>query len=384
MEPQNKSAKIDNELYYLATLSGCNGIGSKLTRLLEKMSPKELWAASETDLISRDILSSANIASYLESRKKLDVDKTAQQIEKLGIKITHIYSDTYPDALRAIPKPPIILFYKGKYGLDIFDKSIAVVGTRNPTDYGVKATDDIVSSLAAEGINIVSGMAMGIDSEAHKATLDSGGTTTAILGCGLNIVYPASNRKLYERIIENGLIISEFLPSVTPQQWHFPQRNRLISGLSKGVIVIEGSHDSGSISTVEHALEQGRTVFALPGSIYTKQSEAPNKLIKDGAVPILRYTDILDELDWSSTQTKSEKVKVKNKQNKLDEDINKLAGLEKNILELFKSSGESTLSAEYIHQKLNSSASEVSMALLQLELSDIITKKSGGLYSLLG
>lgn len=383
MELKNISSQIDNELDYLVALTGCNGIGSKLTRLLEKYGPKELWNATEADLSEMEILSSANIASYIESRKKLDVDKTAKQIEKLGIKVTHIYSYTYPTALHAIPKPPLVLFYKGKYNLDIFDKSLAVVGTRNPTDYGIKATDDIVSSLSAEGINIVSGMALGIDSEAHKATLEGGGITTAILGCGLNIVYPASNRKLYERIIENGLIISEFLPSVTPQQWHFPQRNRLISGLSKGVIVIEGSHDSGSISTVEHALEQGKTVFALPGSIYTKQSEAPNKLIKDGAVPILSYTDILDELGWSST-AKGEKRKAKSdNQNKLDDNINNLVGLEKNILELFKSSGEATLSTEYIHQKLNSSPSEVNMALLQLELSDIITKKSGGLYSLL-
>lgn len=203
-------------------------------------------------------------------------------------------SKYYPERLRNISSSPKRLFCLGNINLLNYNKNIAIIGSRNFSKYGERATKEFTYGLANEGICIVSGFAKGIDSIAHKACLDAKGKTIAVLGSGLNVIYPKENMHLFNDIIKNdGLIISEYPLDVKPQKQHFPARNRIISGLSDGILVIEAKERSGTNITVDFALEQGKDVFVIPGSIYSKTSDGTNFLIKEGAIPVTSYKDIL-------------------------------------------------------------------------------------------
>lgn len=207
----------------------------------------------------------------------------------------HKLDPEYPANLKAIDGAPEKLFVKGE--LLKSDKiAIAIVGTRTPSRYGMQITEQFATELAKAGFTIVSGMARGIDSIAHKASIKAGGRTIAVLANGLDMVYPPENVKLFREIIKNGAIFSEFRPGVRPLPKHFLARNRIISGLCLGVLVIEGRRRSGTLSTATHAANQGREVFAVPGPIKSKQSEAPNYLIENGAMMVKSPQDILDTL----------------------------------------------------------------------------------------
>ena len=205
-------------------------------------------------------------------------------------------SKYYPEKLKNINGKPRELYCLGNLELLNY-KSIAVIGSRNYSNYGKRAAMEFSYNLAKENICIVSGMARGIDSFAHEATLKSKGKTIAVLGSGLDVIYPKENIKLYEDIIKNdGLIISEYLLGTPPRKQNFPARNRIISGLSDGVLVIEARKNSGTNITVDFALEQGKDVFVIPGDIYSKTSDGTNFLIKEGAIPVTNYKDILDNI----------------------------------------------------------------------------------------
>lgn len=205
-------------------------------------------------------------------------------------------SKYYPEKLKNINGKPRELYCLGNLEL-LNHKSIAVIGSRNYSNYGKRAAIEFSYNLAKENICIVSGMARGIDSFAHEATLKSKGKTIAVLGSGLDVIYPKENIKLYEDIIKNdGLIISEYLLGTPPRKQNFPARNRIISGLSDGVLVIEARKNSGTNITVDFALEQGKDVFVIPGDIYSKTSDGTNFLIKEGAIPVTNYKDILDNI----------------------------------------------------------------------------------------
>jgi DNA processing protein len=209
-----------------------------------------------------------------------------------------IDSPKYPRLLKEIPDPPAVLYVRGSGSKINLEKTIAVVGTRHPTPYGIAVTKKLVSDLVSRGFTIVSGLALGIDAVAHRATLNAGGKTIAVLGCGIDIIAPPSNARLYWDIVHgHGAVISEIPPGVRTDKKRFVTRNRIISGLSLGVLVIEGGEQSGTLITAKYAAEQGRDVFAVPGPITSKYSRASAILLKNGAKLVESADDIIEELE---------------------------------------------------------------------------------------
>jgi DNA processing protein len=205
-------------------------------------------------------------------------------------------SPEYPASLRNIADPPPVLYVRGQL-MARDEWALAVVGTRRATVYGREVTRSLVSGLAASGVTIVSGLAHGIDTHAHQVALDAGGRTLAVLGSGIDVIYPAENRKLAELIVNSGAILSEYPLGAQPESGNFPRRNRIISGLSLGVLVVEGTKSSGAMITADYASEQGREIFAVPGSILSPNSAGPNYLIQQGAKLVTTMGDILEELN---------------------------------------------------------------------------------------
>jgi DNA processing protein len=227
-----------------------------------------------------------------------------QQSHEFAAELEHLHTSQttlltfldpfYPPALRWIPEPPLVLYMRGTlHERNRF--AVAVVGSRKPTNYGKAAAQRLSTALAQHGYTVVSGLARGVDSQAHHGALQAGGETLAVLGSGLNVIYPPENRRLFERITAQGAVLSEFPFDTKPDRWNFPRRNRLISGLSLGTLVIEAAASSGALHTARHALEQGREVFAVPGRIDAPNSRGTNGLIKGGAKLVERIEDILEE-----------------------------------------------------------------------------------------
>lgn len=227
-----------------------------------------------------------------------DVLLEIEKISKNNIHITTIEDDNYPNNLKNINQPPCLLFYKGN--IDILNgknKNVAIIGSRDCTDYGKKASQIIVSKLCDGDVTIISGGARGIDSIANEYAVRSSSSTVCVFGNGLNISYPKSNHELFKKVEETGCLISEFLPDTPPMKYNFPMRNRIISGLSDYLIVVEGGEKSGTSITASFAADQGRTVYAVPGSIFSDKSRGPNKLISEGAIPIYSFNGLLDEMN---------------------------------------------------------------------------------------
>jgi DNA processing protein len=242
------------------------------------------------DGISRDL--AGKIAGALRT---IDVENELQLAKKHGIKITTLGDDSYPVQLTNIPDPPAVLYYKGSLTAnDIF--SVAVVGTRRPTSYGKIAAEKLVKDLAQMRVTVISGLARGIDTFSHRAALKSGGRTLAVLGNGLATCYPPENRGLAAEIEGSGALVSEFPVTYPPDKPNFPRRNRLIAGLSLGTLVVEGDLKSGALITARCALEQGKDVFAVPGSILSQYSAGPHSLLKQGAKLVESAEDIVEEL----------------------------------------------------------------------------------------
>lgn len=224
-----------------------------------------------------------------------DPVKEAELLEQSGTKFLTWADEAYPDYLRHIFNPPAVLYYLGD-GLGDVDPAVALVGSRRATYYGRDMAHRLGKELAEAGITVVSGMARGIDTAAHRGALDGGGRTIAVLGSGLDVVYPRENTKLMREIAAHGTVISEFPLGSMPEGWHFPVRNRIISGLSRGTVVIEAAERSGALITAELALEQGRDVMAVPGNVTSPVSCGPNRLIKQGARLVESSDDVLDEI----------------------------------------------------------------------------------------
>ncbi|TCS82925.1 DNA-processing protein DprA [Tepidibacillus fermentans] len=268
--------------------------------LLFDFAPLELSMLSGIDLTNAErIIASFTKENIIQFQEKMI------EWKRNGIQILTANDENYPRLLKEIAQPPWVLYSMGNLDL-IHESSIAIVGTRNPTSYGVTVTEKLAKELTTYGWTVVSGMARGIDRVAHEATLESNGSTIAVLGCGIDIVYPKEHQRLYRRIINDGLIVSEYPPGTPPVPGFFPQRNRIISGLSYGTIVVEASLKSGSLITVQHALDQSREVFAVPGSITSKQSLGTNSLIQQGAKLIQTVDDVNQEFPYlNQTQKRS-------------------------------------------------------------------------------
>ncbi len=235
----------------------------------------------------------ADAAEILAAWREVDPSAVLAGARSLGLTVLTACEPGFPALLREIPDPPPVLYVRGR--LDEAP-SVAVVGSRRATPYGLAAAERLAFDLAQEGVTIVSGLARGIDSAAHKAALDGGGRTVAVLGCGADVIYPPEHRRLAEAIAAQGALVSEFPPGTPPLPGHFPRRNRIISGIALGVVVVEGAEDSGALMTVDYALDQGREVFAVPGSIFSPRSRAPHSLLRQGARLVEGAGDILTEL----------------------------------------------------------------------------------------
>ena len=268
----------------------------RFKRLIEHFNTmEEVWKADPEKLLSLG-LGEKVVLKFVSFRKKIDPDRKMQELEKREINLINIKDKGYPPLLKEIYAPPPLLYYKGRLPKKN-EILIAVVGSRKFSFYGERSTKKIVSGLTRRGISIVSGLALGIDTIAHRACLNNKGGNFAILGCGLDQTYPASNARLAQQIIQEGGVISEYPPGMPSRKQNFHARNRIISGLSQGVVVIEAHSRSGTFITANHALEQGRDVFVVPGEIFNASSRGSNRLIQSGAKLITGVCDILEEIN---------------------------------------------------------------------------------------
>ncbi len=283
------------ELAYWIALSRVAGIGrARLRRLKECFGTLDrAWGASEERLRSAG-LDDRTIEHLLQVRTSLSPDGETDRLKQCGIQALTVDDERYPARLREAPDGPAVLYVRGNLPPDSATL-VAVVGTRRPTSYGRQAAVELVDGLVGRGLVIVSGLAIGIDTIAHRETLERGGTTVAVLASGLDLVYPAENLALAQRIAANGALVSEYPPGVKPRPESFLLRNRIMSGLSAGVVVIEAGERSGALRTAHAAVDQNREVFAVPGSIFSSQSHGTNRLIQEGAKLVRSVDDVLIE-----------------------------------------------------------------------------------------
>lgn len=293
-----------NKFVKLRTILSIEGIGPvRVLNLINKFNSIDtIFELSKSDLKDVESINSNLADRIVVGIKNLDsiqkqIDRELEKLEKLNAKVILFSDDDYPELLKRIYFPPLILYTLGEFKEN--DKySISIVGTRKPTEYGKLEANRFASKLAQQNITIVSGMARGIDSAAHRAALASGGRTIAVIGSGLDVIYPPENRKLFNDIIENGLIISEFEIGTKPDAQNFPKRNRIISGLSLATILVESRINGGAMRTANYALDQNREVFAIPGDLNKAESEGTNYLIqKNGAKLVREPEDILFDLE---------------------------------------------------------------------------------------
>ncbi len=297
------------EQKYLLGLTLVPGLGSaRIKLLLEHLgTAREVWSLTDGQIRALSLPSDVR-DSFIESRKKIDLAKQLDMVSASKASLLTIEDFGYPPLLKEIYDPPIVLYVRGV--LSASSSKIAVVGARLMTTYGHQVTESLTTELVANGLTIVSGLARGVDSMAHRTALRSGGQTIAVLGSGLNFIYPPENKHLAEEASNQGALISEFPIDSPPARGTFPSRNRIISGLSLGVVITEAGEDSGSLITANVAAEQGRLVFSVPGPINSRQSQGTNNLIKLGAKLVTGVGDILEELKISQTSVGAEMVEI--------------------------------------------------------------------------
>ncbi len=355
----------EDTIFSALALLSVRGLGViRLRRLLVEFDSPEGVIAADAEILSQSV--GDTIASGIKhSTDNPELPKMLKKLRQLDVDALIWGQKNYPDHLRNIYAAPPILFTLGNI-LPQDSRSIAIVGTRRPTHNGERAARQISSDLAKAGVTVISGLAVGIDGFAHRAALEGGGRTIAVLASGPDIIYPRDHRELAKKIVENGALVSEFPPGTPPEGHNFPRRNRIISGLSLGVLVVEAGEKSGALITSSHAADQGREVFAVPGSPSSPQSRGTNKLIKDGAKLVTSAQDILEALELPTITPE-----------KLDEAIEKVQKLTGSARVLFD-----RLSNEPIH--INELARECKMevnyalsALASLELEGLVLRLPG-------
>lgn len=285
-----------DDSYYWFALRSVPLVGNvTYRRLIEKFgSPAKVLAASLEELAATKGVGQAAAAAVKDHDYRRPAEMEAAAFAGSGARLVTLLDNEYPLLLKEIPDPPPYLYLKGS--LPSHGTSIAVVGSRLASDYGLATTSRLSRELAEQGVTIVSGLAQGVDAAAHRGALQAGGSTIGVLGCGIDLVYPLLNRQLYREMEEQGAIVSEFPMGTRPDPGNFPRRNRIISGMSRGVLVVEAAEKSGSLITARFALEQGREVFAVPGNITHRASRGTNSLIKQGAKLVESVADILGEI----------------------------------------------------------------------------------------
>lgn len=293
------------ERYYVG-FNLVRGVGpARLRMLIEAFGDVERAWHAPAEALARAGLDRRSLENLLETRARVDLDREVRRVAAVGAHILTWEDEGYPKLLAEIPDPPPVLYVRGELRPE--DAwAVAVVGTRRASTYGREVTRRLVTLLAQSGVTIVSGLARGIDAVAHQAALEAGGRTIAVLGCGIDLVYPPEHRELARRIAAQGALVTEYPPGTSPEPGNFPPRNRIISGLSLGIVVTEAGRNSGALITADYAAEQGRDVFAVPGSILSAGCAGTNRLIQDGAKPVLDAADILQELNLTMVAEQKE------------------------------------------------------------------------------
>lgn len=356
-----------NSLKYWVAWNKIPDIGPKrFYKLLEYFgSVENAWQAKSGE-ISKILNLSSKISSRLfEEKNNIIPERELDSIYKYKVNVLTIEDALYPKNLKTIHYPPPVLYFKGTI-VKADKNSISIVGSRKATYYGKMVAEKLSKDLTLAGLTIISGMARGIDTAAHKGALSVNGRTIAVLGCGIDHIYPPENRRLAQEMQESGAIISEFPLSTLPERQNFPRRNRIISGLSLGTVVVEAAEKSGALITADFALDQGREVFAIPGNINSPLSDGSHNLIKQGAKLVNNYQDILEEIHIVLSQKADEKEMVKENTSLTEE--------EKIIYRLIT---KEPIQIDEIIDTSNLSAGKVSEILLNLELRDLIKEIEG-------
>jgi len=365
-----------SDYYDWLRLVSVKGLGPEtIQKLLTKYSaPGAIFHAAKEELTELSFISDKISDNIHENQNDEFIENQLALIEKYDVHLLSLLDEEYPRLLKYSYNPPVVLYVKGSL-LPEDDLCFAVVGTRKPTQYGKIAVHKIVPKLVLAGFTIVSGLAYGIDATSHNEALNAGGRTIAVFGTGLDTIYPSANRKLAERILENGSLISELPLESKIEAWNFANRNRIISGMSKGTLVVEGAKTSGALLTAKYALEQNRDIYAIPGNINSPQSEGPNYLIKLGAKIVCSPEDILEEYQLSlklvdGSQSTDTKPKIK------------LSESEEKIYKLLIKN-EKNLSLDKMVELADQSPAELSSILLQMEFKGLVKRGAQNRYWLI-
>ena len=354
----------------LGRIKGVGGVNFKkiTTRFADptaifRASPAEL---AEIDGLRRDLIDNiANFADWAE------IDDEIKRARAAGIKIIPFSAAAYPARLRAIADPPPLLYVKGEIRTDD-ERAIAIVGSRSASDYGRRVARDLARGLASFGFTVISGMARGIDGMAHESAIRAGGRTVAVLGSGVDRAYPPEHEMLYRRISESGAVISELPMGARPIAFNFPARNRLISGLSLGVVVVEATEKSGSLITASLAAEQGREVFAVPGEAGASRSRGSHRLIRQGAKLVETVDDIIEEIAPQLARRSGDAAPASTRT--LPESSGPAAR------QIFALLNESSLQVDQVIEQTGLGAPQVLQVLLDLELQGFVSQTPGKIY----
>lgn len=341
-----------------------------------RMSPGEIWRCSDAALTGLLKLPAAPAAKLLHFRRSFDAQSVFAELKRKDITMAALGDPAYPFCLSNIHDPPPALFFKGdpvKLAQFMSRPRVSIVGARRASRYGIDAARQTAEDLSAKGLCVISGMALGIDTAAHKGSLKANGGAIAVLGCGVDVVYPRANAGLYREITEKGLVISEYPPATDPLPWRFPARNRIIAGLADGVIVVEAREKSGALITADFALEQGREVWAVPGSIFSDLSEGAHRLLRAGASAVTSAIDVLEDLGIDVSCGHSANAGAKTLPS-LD-----LSGDELSIFETLDSRPSHP---DTIAQQAGLSCAQAMAALISLELKGLARTDDSGGFSL--
>ncbi|HVN53887.1 MAG TPA: DNA-processing protein DprA [Anaerolineaceae bacterium] len=356
---------LDSRAYWVG-FNMVKGIGAVRVRALISAfgNLEAAWGATPQQLLTAG-LSVRIVENFLLMRKKVDLEATWEKIRQAQIEVVTWDDEDYPGRLKEIDQPPPLLYTRG--GFQPEDEwAVAIVGTRRITPYGRQVAEDAGAFLARNKVTVVSGLARGVDATAHDAALKAGGRTIAVLGSGVDRIYPPENGRLAERIVAQGAVVSDYAPGTPPDAANFPPRNRIISGLSLATIVIEAGDESGALITATFAAEQGREVFAVPGNIFAPQSKGANRLIRDGARPLLKMEEILEALEL--TQVSEHQA------------ARTLIPADDSEAEILKVLGAELVHIDEIRAQLDLPIEKVSATLTMMELKGMVRQTGGMNY----
>lgn len=342
------------------------GIGqSRIQALVDRFGSLHLaWEASEREL--QEVVSESLVTAISTTRDKLDVAELYAGVTDKGVEITCLADDDYPALLREVPAPPPVLYYRGKL-IDTDTTAVAIVGTRKMSRYGQDMAKSLAHDLARAGVTVVSGLALGIDGVAHRSAMEAGGRTLAVLGSGIDVIYPGKHRDLAGKIEQQGAVVTEYPPGTPPDRFNFPARNRIISGLSRGVVVVEAPERSGALITVDFAAEQGRDAFAVPGPVHAPSSAGCLRILRDGATLVRSAEDVLEDLHIRPVDYEHP-----------ERDVVPLSNDERRLLSVLTSQ---PMHIDDIAAQLGKTVSDVSGELMMLELQGSVQSGAGGYYS---